>query len=147
MSELLSAAEGRKVLSRNDAETAGSVKTAVFDDRVQRIVSLHVSGGKRNAELVEWTDIAGFGPDAVVIVSADRLREAHDDHESDAVRRKVDPLGARVLDDLGDQHGVVRDIRFDPESGVVEAIVGDDGEWQPDEVFALGGFALVVRHR
>jgi uncharacterized protein YrrD len=146
MSELLSAAQGRKVLSRDDAENVGSVKTAVFDDRVQRIVSLHVSGGKRKAALVAWTDIAGFGPDAVLIASADRLREAHDD-ESDAVRRKVNPLGTRVLDDRGDQHGVVRDIRFDPESGHVEAIIGDDGEWEPNQVCALGGFALVVRHR
>jgi len=146
MSEMLSAAEGRKVLSRDDAEDVGSVKTAVFDDRVQRIVSLHVSGRRRHAALVEWADIAGFGPDAVVIASVDRLREAHDD-ESDAVRGKIDPPGARILDDAGDQHGVVRDIRFDPDSGHVEAIVGDGGEWQPHEVCALGSFALVVRHR
>jgi uncharacterized protein YrrD len=147
MSELLSAAEGRKVLSRDDAEDVGTVKTAVFDARVQRIVSLHVSGAKRKAELVEWTDVAGFGPDAVVITSADRLREAHDD-ESAAVSRKINPLGARLLDDLGDQHGAVRDVRFNPESGLVEAIIGAGGEeWQPDEVYALGSFALVVRHR
>lgn len=44
MSELLSAAHGRKVLSRDDAEDVGDVKTAVFEDRVQRIVALHVSG-------------------------------------------------------------------------------------------------------
>ena len=146
MTELLTAAEGRKVLTRDDAESVGKVKTAVFDGRVQRIVSLHVSGAKRKAELVGWDDVVGFGPDAVVIASADRLREAHDD-ESQAVRRKVNPLGARVIDDLGDQHGIVREVRFDPESGNVEAIVGDAGEWQPHEVHALGSFALVVHHR
>jgi uncharacterized protein YrrD len=119
----------------------------VFDHSLQRIVSLHVSSKKRHAELIDWSDVTGFGPDAVVIESAGRLHEVRDDHESDAVHRKIDPIGARVLDDLGDQHGVVRDIRFDPESGIVEAIVGDSGEWAPGEVWALGSFALVVRRR
>ncbi|MFN0090000.1 MAG: PRC-barrel domain-containing protein [Acidimicrobiales bacterium] len=146
MSELLSAAHGRKVLSRDDAEDVGDVKTAVFDDRVQRIVALHVSGGRRKAQLVAWEDVVGFGPDAVVITSAERLREAHDD-ESAAVRRKINPIGALVIDDHGDQHGVVNDIRFDPESGSVEAIIGDDADWRPSEVCALGSFGLVVRHR
>jgi uncharacterized protein YrrD len=147
MSELLSGAEGRKVLSRDDAEDVGKVKSAVFDRRVQRILSLHVAGGKRKAELIDWADVAAFGPDAVLIASADRLHEAGDEHESDSVRGKIHPLGARVIDDLGDHHGVVRDIRFDPSSGTVEAIIGDDREWQPQEVCALGSFALVVRHR
>ena len=48
MTELLTAAEGRKVLTRDDAENVGKVKTAVFDGRVQRIVSLHVSGANRS---------------------------------------------------------------------------------------------------
>jgi uncharacterized protein YrrD len=146
MSELLSAAHGRKVLSRDDAEDVGDVKTAVFDDRLQRIVSLHVSGARRKAQLVAWEDVVGFGPDAVVIASAERLREPNDD-ESDAVRHKTDPVGALVIDDLGDRHGVDNDIRFDPESGSVEAIVGDEAEWQPSEVCGLGTFGLVVRHR
>jgi uncharacterized protein YrrD len=146
MSELLSASHGRKVLSRDDAENIGEVKAAIFDDRLQRIVSLHVSGARRKALLVMWDDVVGFGPDAVVITSEERLREADDD-ESDAVRRKAGPIGALVIDDLGDRQGAVIDIRFDAESGGVEAIVGDEDEWQPSEVCALGSFGLVVRHR
>jgi uncharacterized protein YrrD len=146
MSELLSASHGRKVLSRDDAEDVGEVKAVVFDDRLQRIASLHVSGARRKAQLVAWEDVVGFGPDAVVITSAERLREADDD-ETAAVRRKAGPVGALVIDDLGDQRGMVKDIRFDPGSGSVEAIVGEGTEWQPSEVCALGSFGLVVRHR
>ena len=113
---------------------------------MQRIQALHVSGRTRNAELVEWQDIVGFGPDAVVI-AADRLREVNDERERDAVRHRVDLIGAVVLDDKGDQHGNVRDLRFDPQSGEVEVVIGDHDEWSPDEVVALGTFALVVRGR
>jgi uncharacterized protein YrrD len=147
MSELLSAAEGRKVVSRADAEDVGTVKTAVFDKRLQRVISLQVGGGKRNAQLIEWDDVAGFGPDAVVIDDAERLRDVREERESEAVRGDVHPIGARVLDDLGDAHGAVRDVRFDPNSGTVEAIISDQGEWKADDVCALGTYALVVRHR
>lgn len=146
MTESLTAAEGRKVLSRDDAEDVGTVRTVIFDDRVQRVVALHVTGSKRKAGLVDWADVVGFGPDAVVIAGVDRLRGAHED-EAQAVRRKLNPLGARIIDDFGDQKGIVRDVRFDPASGNVEAIVGDGGEWHPNELCALGSFALVVRHR
>ena len=146
MSELLSAAEGRKVLSQDDAEDVGTVKTAVFDARVQRIVSLHVSGA--SASRTGRVDRhRRFRSRRGRHHERRSVREAHDD-ESAAVSRKINPLGARLLDDLGDQHGAVRDVRFNPESGLVEAIIGAGGEeWQPDEVHALGSFALVVRHR
>jgi uncharacterized protein YrrD len=146
MSELLSTSHGRKVLSREDAEKVGEVKSVLFDHRLQRIESLHVSGGRRKALLAAWDDVVGFGPDAVVVTSEEQLREAQDD-ESDAVRRKAGPVGALVVDDLGDRQGVIVDIRFDPESCAVEAILGDGEEWQPSEVCALGSFGLVVRHR
>jgi uncharacterized protein YrrD len=146
MSEFVTQASGRKVVGREDAEVAGQIKSFVFDERVQRIQALHVSGRTRNAELVEWQDIVGFGPDAVVI-AADRLREVNEERERDAVRHRVDVIGAVVLDDKGDQHGSVRDLRFDPQSGEVEVVIGDHDEWSPDEVLALGTFALVVRGR
>jgi uncharacterized protein YrrD len=146
MSEFVTQASGRKVVSRADAEVAGQIKSFVFDERVQRIQALHVSGRTRNAELVEWQDIVGFGPDAVVI-AADRLREVNDERERDAVRHRVDLIGAVVLDDKGDQHGNVRDLRFDAQSGEVEVVIGDQEEWNADQVLALGTFALVVRRR
>jgi hypothetical protein len=61
------------------------------------------------------------------------------------VRGDLPALGAHVIDDAGDGQGLVRDFRFDPASGRIEAIIGDAGEWAPDDVRALGSFALVVR--
>jgi uncharacterized protein YrrD len=147
MSELATHAEGRKVVSRADAESVGEVKAFVLDETVHRIVALHVAGRERNAQLVDWDAVTGFGPDAVVIADDGALHKVSDDHERAMVRGDVPALGAMVIDDLGDRQGVVRDFRFDPGSGAIESIIGDEAEWTPDDVRALGSFALVVRHR
>lgn len=146
MSELATHAEGRKVVSRKDAEDVGEVKALVLDEEVRRIVALHVAGRERNAQLVDWDAVAGFGPDAVVITGGDAVHKVNDERERAMVRGDVPALGALVIDDVGDRQGVVRDLRFDPDTGVIESIIGDAGEWVPDDVRALGSFALVVRH-
>ena len=147
MSELATNAEDRKVVSRDDAEDVGRIKAFVLDDAVRRVVALQVSGRKRGAELVDWSRVTGFGPDAVVVDAADARRKTQDDRERDTVRGDVAVLGAAVIDDRGDRCGTVRDFRFDTESGDIEAVLGEGEEWGPDDVISLGTFALVVRHR
>jgi uncharacterized protein YrrD len=147
VSELISAALGRPVVARDDAETIGEVKAFVFDDRLQRVKSLQVAGSTRRPDLVDWDDIVGFGPDAVVIASEDALRSARDEREVNAVRHRADALGSRVLDERGDAHGTVVDIRFDPGTGAVAALLGEQAEWPVDAVRGFGSFAVVIGRR
>jgi sporulation protein YlmC with PRC-barrel domain len=144
MSELVTAALDRKVVARDDAEEVGRVKTFVFDDRLQRIVSVQVTGSKRKPGLVAWQDVVGFGPDAVIVSSAEALRPPEDDHEAAVARHKIEPVGALVLDDRGDAHGTALDVRFDPGTGAVEAVIGADREWDATCVRGFGSFAIVV---
>ena len=147
MSELVTAALDRRVVARDDAEEIGRLKAFVFDDRLQHIVSLQVTGSKRKAGLIAWPDVVGFGPDAVMVRSAEAVRPPQDDHEEAVARRKIEPLGALLLDDGGDHHGVLRDIRFDPAGGAVEALVGDGDEWSETQVRGFGSFAIVIERR
>ncbi len=144
MNERMSAALGRRVVAVDTAEEVGEVKAFVLEPSGRRVTQLHVAGRKRSAELVNWSDLAGFGPDAVMVASQDAVTDSVEERAEDMVRGRVATIGARILDTDGFEHGRVTDIEFDASDGTVVAALSDDARWPGDAIRALGSYALIV---
>ena len=140
----MSAALGRRVIAQDTADEVGEVKAFVIDRSGRSIDRVQVAGRARHARLIDWSDIATFGPDAVMITAHDAVHEPADDRDADVVRGNVDVLGARILDTSGFEHGTVADLEFDPGSGDIVAVVAADGHIDRQRIRALGTYALVV---
>ena len=66
MSERFAAAMGRKMVSRATAEELGELAHIVVDVEHRRIACLP-AGKRRKALLVDWENVSGFGPAAVIV--------------------------------------------------------------------------------
>jgi uncharacterized protein YrrD len=134
------------VYAKDSADEVGRVIRYVIAPATHRVAAVHVAGRRRRAQLVDWSSIVGFGPDAVVVDSAGSLRPAGDDHERRVTSGALDLPGRRVLTDSGYDIGELTDVDFDESSGVLELVrttrttVGGDG------LLAIGTYAVVVRH-
>ncbi|MGB7980321.1 MAG: PRC-barrel domain-containing protein [Candidatus Nanopelagicales bacterium] len=144
MNELMSAALGRRVVAVDTAEDVGEVKAFVLEGSGRRITQLHVAGRKRSAELVNWSDLAGFGPDAVMVASQGAVTDSVEERADEMVRGHVSAIGARVLDTDGFEHGRVTDIEFDSADGTILAAVCEDARWPGDTIRGLGSYALII---
>jgi sporulation protein YlmC with PRC-barrel domain len=144
MSERFAAAEGRKVVSRTSAEELGDVSHVVVDVKDRQVTALVVGKG-RKAVLVDWDQVNGFGPDAVIVADDDALHAPRDDHEKAAADGKLELLGKRVLSDMGDELGKASDVVFDPESGALETVVIGDRELPASSLLGAGSYAVVVK--
>ncbi len=134
---------GIPVMTKSSAEQVGAVKHFVVTDG--RIEAVHVDGGKKHGQFVRWTDIAAFGDDAVVVADDDVLRDASNDRENRALRDELVMLDKRVLDDVGDEHGQVSDVTFDPIDGKIESLtIGDGDTLSGDRLLGVGGYAVMV---
>lgn len=140
----MSAALGRRVIAQDTADEIGHVKAFVVDRSGRRIERVQVSGRRRNALLVDWPDIATFGPDAVMVAAHDDVHEPADDRDTEVVRGDVEVLGARILDTSGFEHGTVADLELDPGSGDIVGVVAADGHIDRQRIRALGTYALVI---
>ena len=146
MNESMQQALGRDVMAADTATSVGVVKAFVVDQPPRTITAIHVSGRKRSAELVDWSQVSGFGPDAVMVASASSIRDAEVEREEEMARHNVDLLGTRVLDTAGYEHGTIIDVAFDSESGAIEHVTTDDQRTIPvDELRGLGSYAAVVQ--
>jgi sporulation protein YlmC with PRC-barrel domain len=143
MSERFAAAAGRKVVSRASAEELGGVTHIVVDVKERKVTSLVVGKG-RKAVLVDWEQVSGFGPDAVIVADESALHSPRDDHESAAANGKLELVGKRVLSDMGDGLGEVSDVVFDPTSGALETLVIGERETPATSVLGAGSYAVVV---
>jgi hypothetical protein len=57
-------------------------------DAQQRRVAAVVIGRGKKAQLVDWAQLSGFGPDAIMVVDEDALRPPADDRERAATEGK-----------------------------------------------------------
>lgn len=141
----LTEADGRPVVSRASAQTLGRLKHVVVDAGARHIVALHVAGGRRNARLVDWSSIVGFGPDGIVVEDDDAARPPTDDREAAVASGKLDLDGRLVLTDGGDALGAVSDIEFDERSGALRSIVAGGERLDAARLRAIGPYCLIVR--
>jgi uncharacterized protein YrrD len=141
----VSEADGRPVISRASAETVGELKHVVVDVPNRRIAALHVAGGRRNAKMVDWSSIVGFGPDGIVVEEEAAARPPANDHEAAIASGKLDLDGRLVLTDGGDSLGVLTDVVFDERSGRLQALATGDVEHDADRLRTIGPYCVIVR--
>ncbi len=140
----LSEADGRPVISRASAETVGELRHVVVDAGARSIRALHVAGGRRRAALVDWADVAGFGPDGIVIAGEDAAHPPKDDLEKAVAAGHLDLDGRLVLDDAGRAVGSLEDVLFDEETGRIGAFVAGGAEHDAERLRAIGPYCVVL---
>jgi sporulation protein YlmC with PRC-barrel domain len=143
MSETYRQTMGRKVVSRASAQELGPVSDFLYDARRRRISGL-VLGHGRKARIVDWSQVSGFGPDAIMVSDDDALREPAGEREELAGKGKLSLVGARVLTEKGNEIGTVKDIVFDPADGSVVARLLGDRELPATALVGAGSYAAVV---
>ena len=143
MTDTFQRAAGRKVLSRASAQELGVVEHLLIDAQRPQITAVIIGKGKK-AQLVEWAQLSGFGPDAVMVRDEAALRPPADDRERAAASGKLDLVGKRVLTEKGNELGTLEDVTFDPETGALAALRVGDREIPADCVLGSGSYAVVV---
>lgn len=133
-----SEANGQKVVSTSDAVTVAKVAGFVVDPKTAQVVALRLKKTEGDADLLLWTGVASFGPDAVTVASPEALTRS----ERGDLTRPV--VGARLLSERGVELGEVKDVEFDPATGAVRALLTKRGEIAGDRMMGLGSYALVV---
>ena len=134
---------GRRVVSRASADDVGRLGHLLVDAEQRRITAV-VIGKVRKARLVDWEEIIGFGPDAVIISDDAAARPPADDHERAATHGELDVVGRRVLTDRGTDVGVVDDVTFDPGTGSVLALLIGQREVPAGALLGSGSYAVVI---
>ena len=139
-------AYGRKVVSTDDAETIGRLDAFVIDAEQRCVVGLRLAKVQGDRPFLSWSDLQGFGSDAVTVPSADVLRLARGEAEERAASRGFQPIGKLVLSEWGTVLGKVEDVDFDEGSGALVGFdLGDAGSVASDRLLGLGSYAVVVR--
>jgi uncharacterized protein YrrD len=143
MSDSFRRAIGRRVLSRATAQELGAVAHLLLDAQSLQIDAVVIGHGKK-AQLVEWAQLSGFGPDAVMVNDESALRAPADDRERKAADGKLELVGMRALSETGSELGTVDDVDFDPDSGAVETLQIRDREIPAGSVLGSGSYAVVL---
>jgi uncharacterized protein YrrD len=146
MTMRFSQAEDTPVYSRSSAEQVGRVMRYVINARAQQITALHVTGRRRKALFVDWANVVGFGPDAVVIDDRAHLRQPGNDYEELFARGRLELRGRRVLTDAGFDMGPLTDVEFDEATGRIELIETGRARVRGDGLRTIGPYAVVVAH-
>jgi len=133
---------GRKVVSTSTAETVGKVHGFVVDPATRTVTALQLKKSG-DGDTLRWSDITGFGTDAVMIADADLITPAGQDVRA-LTGKEHDVVGKRVLSSGGEELGRVDDVEFDPDSGVVTALVLGDGQVEGSRLVGVGPYAAIV---
>jgi sporulation protein YlmC with PRC-barrel domain len=134
---------GRKVVSRASAKELGEVNHLLVDAQQRKIAAVIIGRGKK-AQLVEWAQLSGFGPDAVMVVDEDALRLPADERERLASDGKLELVGKRALSERGNELGKIEDVTFDSETGALEDLVIGDRRVPAGSLLGSGSYAAVL---
>jgi uncharacterized protein YrrD len=143
VSESFRQAAGRKVVSRASAHQLGAVSHLLVTVDCRQVSAVILGKGKK-ASLVDWSQVSGFGADAVMVGDDSALRSPGDGRERAAVDGKLELLGARALTESGNELGAVDDVVFDSASGAVETLSIAGRQIPADAVLGSGSYAVVV---
>lgn len=137
--------QGQAVVSVDTAEDIGSLKHFVVSPAADRIERLHIDGRRSKASFVEWDALESFGPDRVMVSSAQAPSHSDDDRDIEAARGKIELIGSRVLTTTGFEEGKVDDAEFNGDTGAIVSITTTTGRRiDAAAVHSLGSYALVV---
>ncbi len=141
---MFSAANGHKVVDTSSADTLGTVSGLLVEPSTHSIVALRVKK-TRSGEVIRWRDITAFGSEAVTVPGDGVVTDS--DAELDALAGKAQELvKKRILTSAGDELGTVKDVDFDPATGVLTAFLLDGApDVAADRLIGVGSYAVVVR--
>jgi uncharacterized protein YrrD len=138
-----SEAIGRQVVSTTTAATVGRLDEFVVDPRLHAVVALRLKKVD-DGDTLAWGGITAFGADAITVSGADVLTAA--DPSIEALSGKHHQIiGNRTLTTGGDDLGKVSDVEFDPETGVITAVILAGGEVEGVRLVGVGSYAVVVQ--
>jgi sporulation protein YlmC with PRC-barrel domain len=135
---------GNPVMDTSTATTVGKVQAPIVDPVTQRVVAFRVKRSKGPGDVVLWDGLAGLGPDALTVDSAERLAEPPAEWKSRA-SSKLDLIGRVVLTEHGHDLGKVKDVEFDPANGRVTSLMLKDAYVEGERLLGIGSYAVVVR--
>jgi sporulation protein YlmC with PRC-barrel domain len=143
VSESFRGSSGRKVMSRASADEVGSVSHLLVDADQRRVVAVIIGHGKK-AQLIDWSQLSGFGPDAVMVVDENSLRPPADDREHAATEGNLELLGKRALSERGNELGQIDDVTFDAATGALEELLIGDRRVPAGTLLGSGSYAAVL---
>ena len=137
-----SEADGHKIVSTSTAGTVGKVSGFVVDPATRSVRALEVRKAD-SGDVLLWSRVTRFGPDAVTVAGPDAITEA--DEDVTRMRGKDHQLvGKRVLSTEGDELGTVTDVVFDGDSGAVNLLELGEVEVAGVRLRGVGSYAVVV---
>jgi sporulation protein YlmC with PRC-barrel domain len=131
-------------MDTSSAITVGRVRAPIVDPVTQRVIAFRVKKSKGSGDVVPWDSLAGLGPDALTVDSAERLVDAPAEWKHRATA-KLDLIGRIVLTEHGHQLGKVRDVEFDPADGRVTSLMLKDSFVDGERLLGIGAYAVVVQ--
>jgi sporulation protein YlmC with PRC-barrel domain len=136
---------GRDVVSTTNATKVGRVSSFVVDPMAQRVVAVVLKKTPGNADVVLWESLTAVGPDALTVTDSDLFTGK--DHAAivELTGKDHGLKKKRVLTEDGDEIGSVEDVEFDPQSGVVTALLTGADPVAGSRLLGVGGYAVVVR--
>jgi sporulation protein YlmC with PRC-barrel domain len=143
MSDSFRRAQGRKVISRASAQKLGAVSHLLVDAQRRGIAAVVIGRGKK-AQLIDWAQLSGFGPDAVMVGDADALRAPADERERAAADGKLDLVGQRALTERGNELGTLDDVTFDAGTGALEHLLVGTRQIPAGALLGSGSYAAIL---
>jgi sporulation protein YlmC with PRC-barrel domain len=134
---------GNPVMDTSSALNVGKVQAPIVDPVVQRVVGFRVKKSKGPGDVLLWDHVAGLGPDALTVDSAERVADPPKELKERA-SSKLDLIGRTVLSEHGHDLGKVKDVEFDPADGRVTSLIVKDAFVNGERLLGIGTFAVVV---
>lgn len=131
------------VVDVEQASTVGRVEALVVGVDPTQIAALRVAKSDVG-DLLVWSALKAFGPDAVTIASTAALASADETHRALADPDR-DLLGKRALSERGNSLGTVTDAEFDPATGRITTVRTDTQDLPGERLRGLGTYAAVFR--
>jgi len=141
---LFTQAQGKAIMDLTTAETVGTVAACTVAPSPPRITGLRLKTRGRRRHTLDWNNIQSFGPDAVAIEEADRIRDEKNIDPGDPAHAAHDPIGKAILTETGLNKGTVLDIEFDERSGRIHHLLTDEEQIPADDLLGVGSYAVVV---
>jgi sporulation protein YlmC with PRC-barrel domain len=138
---------GQRVLAQQDAQMVGSVRRLLLDPSSVAVSGAQLEGVEGDATILPWNAVMSIGPDALMVESADVLRQAGDELGERLESGIFDLEGKLVLNDRGDALGQLEDIEFDERSGRVQRLMVPGHSLPLERMIAVGPDALIIPGR
>jgi uncharacterized protein YrrD len=140
----MSQLKGQRVLALDGAQIVGNVRRLLLDPASDSVVALQLDGTSDAGSIVDWSDLAAVGPDALMVDSDEVRRGPLNVTEQQFVAGNLELAGKLVLTDTGDAIGELTDLSFEEETGKVVELEVPGHALPLTTIVALGPYSLIV---